>query len=276
MKTLSSSLKVIAFSGLAAVVSLVGVTPSFAIEDVRPEETNVQTTTETRREAATCSRITALATSGKRAVSEKRSELQTGFSQRIANVSTRQTDVDKKISDARTTATNTFEEKIKRLQAIDGLTTEQLGAIDTFKTDVEAAQLNRRTAVDNARSVYRTGLTTLVASNQQTLSGTTTTYQTAITAAFTIAAANCTPANVAATLATLQASIKSARESLKSQRTPDTNKEAIKALAVTRQAAIKSANDTFKTTIAALVVTLKAALPTITNTTEPATNSTNQ
>jgi hypothetical protein len=253
MKALSSTLQTIAFSGLAVIVSLVGVSPAFAVETETPGAT--------RTEAPTCSRIAILAKTGKEAVSGKRSELQTDFSKRLANVSTKQTEVDQKILDARTAATDKFEEKIKSLQAIEGLTTEQLAAIDTFKTDVEAAQLTRRTAVDDARAAYRTGLATLVASNQQTLSTATTAYQTAITAAFATAIANCTATNVAATLTTLKASIKSARDTLQAQRTPDTKKEAIKVLAATREAAIKSANETFKTTIAGLVVTFKAALP---------------
>ncbi len=265
MKATSSRFKAIVASVSTVVLSVFVVVPAFAVET---------TTGENRDTSATvCSRITTFAKTGKENLSEKRSTLQTDFSKRLSGIATKQTDVDKKVSEARLAAKTKFEEKIAKLEAKEDLTDVQKAAIETYKTEVQAAEVTRAAAIDDARAAYRTGLASLVTTNQQTLSSAVTTYQTAVSTALATATANCTEANATATLATLKASLKSAREVLNAKRTPDTNKAAIKQLATTRDAAIKAANEAFKTKVTALTVTLKAALQ-VTDT--PATDTTNQ
>lgn len=251
MKTISNLLKSAVMPGLATLLALLVVMPAFAIESPQTRQTT---------EPNICTRIATASKSGRATVSDKRTTLQTDFSNRLANLSTKQTEVDARVAAARDSATTKFEDKIKSLEAETGLTSVQLTAVGTFKTGVEAALTTRRAAVDDARAAYRTALVTQIATQQQELSGAVTAYQTAVTNAFAIAVADCTDTNAAATLATLKTSIKDARDTLNSARTPDTNKAAIKTLAATRDAAVKAANDTFRTTLKTLSTTLKTAL----------------
>lgn len=248
MKLVSNKRKLVVASVLSLAVALVGVTPLFA-----------QSTMQTNERAASCARITLLATSGKTAVSERRTSLQTNFTERLTNVSTTQTDIDQKISDARITAKTKFDEKIQSLQAQEDLTEVQSEAIDIYVEKVQEAEVIRKAAVDTARSTYRTALASTVAAQQQTLSTAATTYQTAVTAAFTTAQANCTDDNAAATLATLKENLQEARTAFAAARTPDATKESIKKLATTRREAVKTANEAFAKSVATYTATLKVA-----------------
>lgn len=249
MKLVSKKPKIVIASSLSLVVALVGVTPLFAQSPLQTNE----------RPAASCARITTLATSGKTAVSEKRTNLQTNFAERLTNVSTKQTGIDQKISDARITAKTRFDEKIQSLQAREDLTQVQSDALDIYVEKVQEAEVTRKAAVDTARSTYRTALANAVATQQQGLSTAATTYQTAVNTAFATAQANCTDANAAATLATLKEDLQEARETFSAARKPEASKEAIKALATTRDEAIKTANATFAKSVATYTETLKKA-----------------
>ncbi len=251
MKTISKSLKTLGLLSLTVVTAIAVTLPAFAVENTTPG---------TESGVATCARITALSSSGRSSVSEKRSTLQTDFSKRLTNISTKQTGIDTKISDGRENASTKFNEKIASLEAQTGLTGAQKDAIATFKAGVAEAITVRKTSVDDARSAYRTALASQISTQQQALSSAVTTYQAAVTSAFTTAVANCTADNVVTTFASLKAGLKTARETLTAARTPDASKDAIKALIETRNTAIKAANQTFKTTVKALAATLKSAL----------------
>lgn len=264
MKTISRIIKSTSLTGISAVMAIVIALPAFAVE-------NTTNTVKTETAVNVCTRIMALSTSSRSTLSQKRSDLQTDFSNRLTKLSTNQTDIDTKIADARTAVTTKFEDNIKSLEAKSGLTDVQKTAVETFKTNVEDAMTVRRAAVDSARSIYRTALASQISTHQQTLSNNVITYQTAVSTAFSTAVANCTDGSGSATMATLKATIKTARETLNASKTPDSSKTTIMALHETRSAAIKAANDTFTKTLSGLVTTVKTALSTA-----PTTDSTNK
>jgi hypothetical protein len=249
MKTISSIAKKTGLMAMSALMAVLVALPAFAVENTTDETST-----------SVCTRISNLSSTGRSSVSEKRSGLQTDFSNRLTRLSTKQTGIDTKIADGRTAVTTRFEDKVKTLEAKDGLTDEQKAAIATFKTGVEDAMTVRRMAVDDARSTYRTALVSQISTQQQSLSSAVTTYQAAVSAAFATAVANCTQSNSAATMATLKAALKTAREALNAAKTPDASKAAIQTLVQTRNATIKAANEEFKQTLTTLADTLKTLL----------------
>ena len=256
MKIVSNRVKTLLVSLLATLMTVFSFAPAFAVDTTSDTTTSV------------CTKIGTLSITSKTVVAGKITAMQTDFSNRLSTLSSNQTAIDAKIAADRSAASSKFDTTITSLKAESGLTATQSTAIDTFQAGVKAAELIRTTAVDNARSTYRTGLATQIATHQQNLSTAATAYQAAVTAAFTTATTNCTDANGAATLATLKASIKSARDALTTARSDAKVSAAIKALAATRDASIKSADDAFTKTLATLTATLKAALATT-----PSTNN---
>jgi hypothetical protein len=255
MKTISNMLKTMLLSSLSLMLGIFIITPAFAIDS-----TSKTGGTKPQEAANVCARILTLSTSSKDTISSKQGELQTDFSKRLTNVSSHQGEVDSKVITFRTNAAATFEDKIKSLEAESGLTDVQKAAIETYKTSVQSANSTREVAVDSARSAYRTGLATVIAKQQQTLSTASTTYQLTVDAAFTAAVGGCTASNGATVMSTLKTAIKSARMTLEATRTPDATKAAIQQLAATRDASIKAANSAFHTTLTGLTAALKAAL----------------
>lgn len=179
------------------------------------------------------------------------------FAKRIATINNRDTTVDPKVAAARAAAGVKFDESIAKLRAQSDLTTVQKKAIDTYESQMKAAEKVRETAVDAARTSYRTSLVGVVQQHQAALSAAATTFQSSVSTAFTTAIANCTSATAKSVLknsiASAKATFTTARESAKVS-------EQIKQLIQTRNTAIKTADTTFAKEAGTYSATLAAVL----------------
>ena len=135
-------------------------------------------------------------------------------------------------------------------------------AIAPYEVAVRNAVNLRRAAYDAARKAYRSGAQAAVTSHHTIVTAQLNTFQGSVNAAFSTATTSCAAtANQGPTIHTaLQTSLKSARETFRSSRKADTTVGSqIKQLAVTRQAAFKSADQIFKTSLTTARQALKQA-----------------
>lgn len=252
MKTTSNK-SILSMTGLALLLAALVASPSMAIVN------QMTTTKETKGSSATCAHITTLESTNQATIATRMAGMQGDFTKRLATITANKTDIDQKLAITRAAASAQFESKLKSLEAQTGLTQVQLQAISTYKTDIQQAEATREKAVDAARTTYRAALLAEVQIHQQDLSSAVTTYQTAVTAAFTTAVTNC---GDGAATASLKTTVKSARETLTAARHSDKVTTSIKQLATTRAAAIKTANEAFAISVGTYTTTLTTALQT--------------
>ena len=237
MKTTYKLLPVVAMT-----IATLIITPAFAVSD--NASSNGQNGSSSGS-SNMCTHLANLQTSGNNNVNAKITALQSQYSQQLAKIESDQASVQQNLLTTRISANNQFEEKITALEAIDGLTDEQLQAIETYAESMRTAEATRETAVDTAISDYKTGLESLVSDNQQSMTQAGETFRAAIASAFSVAVSNCSDeSNV---MTTLRASVKTARENFSSNRqgSGSTMSDDIQALRTTRNEAVKTANQTF-------------------------------
>lgn len=261
MKTIYKINKFLSLAVLALVLTVATSLPSFAVS------TNGNGGSDNSNGANFCTRVPNLRSSNENAVATKLKVMKADFSSQLSNISQqRKTTNDQKLATIRSEAQVGFEAQIKILEDKAGLTETQKTAIATFKTDMEQAQTTRKTAVNAARTTYRTALTETVQAHQSTLTNAANAYQTAVQTAFAAAKTDC--ANGPA-LGTLRTSIKTARQTLTASRANNQSRSNIQQLMQTRNTAIKTANQEFAKTAAALGGTLTEALKSTDTTTTP-------
>lgn len=189
-----------------------------------------------------CSTLSTAQTNYQTAASKRLETMNDDFAKRLSAISDRSTTIDPKVQDARDAAATKFNDAIATLKAQPDLTTAQQKAIDTYVTQMQAAEKTREGAVDAARSVYRAELIEVVQQHQTTLSAAVTTFQSSVSTAFTTAIGNCADANAKTTL---KSDLTTAKETFASARESSKVTEQIKQLMETRNAAIKDADVTF-------------------------------
>lgn len=249
MKANFNNLSAAAVTSLALVVTLVS--PAMAVPENAPQ--GLQST----NRSSVCTRLDNLGNSSIATISTHVTNLQAGFEARLSKISSNESSINQRITTAREKASSAFQERIQAMESKEGLTDTQIAAIETFKTNVEQAQQIRQTAVDSARSTYRTGLIDVVSANQQQIVQAANEYKVAAEAAFQNASENC--ANGEAT-SNLKAEIAAARQILTSARNGEELQAQIQQLRTTRNEAIKAANDAFKTSLATYKADLVATL----------------
>lgn len=204
-----------------------------------------------------CTRIDSAISMYQSRITDRRSTLTTNFATRLSKITDRKTTIEERVVAARQTAATVFEEKITKLKAIEGLSEDQLTAIETFHTAMLAAQSTRQSAVDQARADYQNGLQTIMSDRQDELSAAVLAYNTAVDTAFSTAKANCSSAGA---FVTLRSDLKSAKNELNSVRTETKSTDELKALTETRNTAIQLANSTFADTAKQNTDALRASL----------------
>lgn len=247
MKTLYNKLIVLGL--IVPIISLCVVSPVLAVE------TPVQ---EQGGSAAVCTRLQNYDKTVGENLSNQLTKVYTNFNDRSANIISKQSTIDQKLLGDRASAKTRFESKITELLAKEGLTDSQRQAIETFKTNVEAAMLTRQTAVDDARAAYRKALSDNVTEHQASLLKAVATYRAAVTAAFDDAKSSCSTGSQV--MATLRNAIKTARQNLDSARQDTRATADIATLIKTRNTAIQTANDTFKASVSQYRLELRTAL----------------
>lgn len=265
MKTISNSRKIAVLVGLAVTFAASSVSPAFAIEgSSRPATTDKESAAKTAKEtlsetkkAELCSRFANLGDSSRSTLQTKSTELKSDFAKRLADITSRQAAIDQKVVSTRANAAVEFDAKIEKLRTAAGTDQAKLTAIDAYVTSMKEAAKTRNAAVDAARTTYRTALSADITAHQQAISAAVAAYQAAVASAVATAKANCGDGTAAATL---KSAVKTAREALQSARKSDKVGSDVKALAATRNDAIKAANETFRASAKTNAETLAAAL----------------
>ena len=203
-----------------------------------------------------CAHIETLSSTNSANIATHIASMETDFASRMANIASRQAGVDQQSATFRASIASKFDLRIANLKKQTGLTAEQSAAIDTYATDMRAAEATREVAVDAARATYRTALSSAINAHQQTLKDAATTFETAVSTAFTTAQANCSAGKTA--VDTLKTSISTARQALTLTRQSNTISSNIQQLVITRNAAVKAADEAFGVSSKAYTATLKA------------------
>ena len=140
-------------------------------------------------------------------------------------------------------------------------TSAEQSAVATFGSTITTAIATRESANDSARATYRTAVTNLVTAQQSTVNGQAAAFKTTVEAAESTASDNCVTRPTDTTIrTTFQAALKSARTTYVGYRTSDGGLSTqVKALAATRDAAIKANDATFTVAQTAAETALKAA-----------------
>lgn len=251
MKQISRQHKLFALAGVMMLGAVLLTLPTYAQEPTQTENTTPLTS------ANLCDRIETVTSGINSRVSERRDTLRTNYTNRLTNLAATVTNIEDRLGVARQQVATSFEERITTLKNIEGLSDEQLAAIDTFQTDMIAADEVRQTTVDSARTDYRAALREIVSDRQDALAEAAATYSTALDAALKKAESNCSSASA---LTTLRADINAARNTFNEARQSTEVKEQLAELMQERNTAIKDANDAFRETAKQLSATLQSAL----------------
>jgi hypothetical protein len=222
-------------TGVASLLMvIVSTSPAMAIPDTTNRNNELP--------SIACNRITTLKNNSEKTIDTQLSNLETVFANQLSKITEKEATNDQKITTTRTAAKNQFEEKIQTILAQTGLTESQIQAINDYKNNIQTANVTRQSAVDAARSEYRTALSNTVSAQQQILTQSVKNYKTAVSTAFNNANTNCSQAGSSAEL---RLSVKTARESLTAARETSKSAAAIKQLSETRNTAIKQADKIF-------------------------------
>jgi hypothetical protein len=209
---------------------------------------------ETRSQA--CSTFSTAQTNYQTAATKRLEAMNEDFAKRLSAINDRSSTIDPKVQAARDAATAKFNDAIATLKAQPDLTAVQQKAIDTYATQMQAAEKTRESAVDAARSAYRTELIKVVQQHQAALSIAVAAFQSSVSTAFTTAISNCADANAKTALKT---DIASAKTTFASARESSIVTGQISQLMQARNTAIKNADATF----AKAVASYSAALATV-------------
>jgi hypothetical protein len=137
-------------------------------------------------------------------------------------------------------------------------TDAQKAAVQTYITTLTNAISTRESANAAARTTFRDGLTNLLTTQRSNITSQVATFTDAVNAAEAAAQSAC--ASDASPRTTFISAMKSARQAFETDRKGDSSLGTqVKALAATRDAAIKANNTAFKNTATAAATALKAA-----------------
>lgn len=254
MKTVSN--KVIIASIISSALLALSTLPVAAISDNASDNSQSGSGTGS---SATCTRISSLKNTNESGVAAKITTMQNNFTSNKLKLTENTAEVNQKLATARAAIKSQFEEKIQTMLSQTGLTDAQAQAINTYKIDMDQAEIVRETAVDAARNEYQLALINMVQSQQQNLINAANSYQTTVQAAFNTANTNCSDNN---SMSTLRSAVKTARQTLTTARETTQTMTTARQQTTTRNAAIKAANEAFAESVATYSATLTAALET--------------
>ncbi len=212
------------------------------------------------RQEKFCERFTENASN----ISSRLEERKGKFAERKENRMTRSEDNrtkrDENLATKRAEAKTRREAMYARLLEKADTDTEK-AAVEKFKTTTEAAVLARQTAVDKAIADFRSSVDSLIASRKDSMTNTGDTFKAAVDAAISQAKSDCAAGKDVKTVrSNFMSAMATAREGVQAKRqSTDKIGDDIKALAATRNAALKAAKETFHTAMVAARKELKAA-----------------
>lgn len=251
MKASSSNL---AAKAAAGALMLGVLAPSLALaEATAPATTAAGTKTFCARIADIDAKVLAGMGDRTRAYEAKKAE-------RTEKMATNRAERDQKLAATRTAWDQNRAERYAKLDE-RATTTAQKAAVATFKNELEAAVVARKTAIDAALVTYRNGLDQAIQARKTAIDGAQTTLKTSVTAALENAKTDCAADKDPKTVrVTALGAIKAARDAyattVKAQEKVGTT---LDALTNARNTAIKKAIDDAKAARERAVLKLKAA-----------------
>jgi hypothetical protein len=237
MKTTS---KVSRIAGVLLIPIVVATMPGMIANAVTPTK---KAEPDQRAGNAICVRITELKTTGGATLTSRITAMNNGFETRLAAFAARHKETDQKVLDLRTDHRTKFSDKIDALANKTNLPADQKAAIETYKTEMLAAETDREKAVDEARAAYREALLGKITKHQITLRDAAAVFHDTVTTALQTASDTCDKGSA---LQTLRSSVKTARTVFKEARDLSSVRDDVKGFMETRRDAVKTANEAFK------------------------------
>ena len=230
-------------------------TLSFAIE-AQPD--NQQPTT-TGGQSSFCRSLSDITTKTSGEISSRSGKLSSTRDTADKERSSDRSSVDAKLMADRKTWETKRDENFSKLESL-AKTPGQKAAVATYVKTIKNAIETRQMANDKAHTQYRTAVDALIAAHRSAVDTRVATFTNSVKTAVATAKATCAT-NPQTTAETFRASLKQARETFSAAKQEDAKLgPQIKALATTRDAAIKANNETMKQTVEAARTVLKTAL----------------
>jgi hypothetical protein len=259
---LNSKLSLRIISASASIALLATAAPAFAIT---PERANTTTTTGEKVATKTptqnfCTQLSTLSAK----LTTKQGDTETKLRQRKATTTQEQTDRKNKraqqLAEMRAKADAERASMYEQL-LVKATTSAQKQAVADFKVAIEAAVTARRTAVDAAIKAYWDGVASIMNARKEAVTNAGADLKTTVKKALDTAKSECDAGTAPATVRQNFANtLKAAKTELTNDRKAiDKAGTQIKALAETRNAAIKKAIDDFKKMAEKARATFKAA-----------------
>ena len=214
----------------------------------------------TTRTTAFCTNLPSTISKVNSSLSNLQSKLTTAWNNRNAQIATNDTKWDQALAADRAKWAAQRQNEFTELQA-KATTDAQKAAVQTYITALSDAINSRESANDQARATFRSGLTSLLASQQSTINSQVATFTGTVNAAEATAQSSCaaTPSDTSIRT-TFVSATRTARSAYNSDRKSDSGiGTQVKALAATRDAAIKANDTAFAATAKAEATALKAA-----------------
>jgi len=214
-------------------------------------------------EISFCSNLSTFSSTVNARLSMAQTNLNSRQTQRNSNVTNREAKRTKELTDLRA-AQDSERIAIYAKLGVKATTTSETQAVAEFKATIEAAVTVRRAAVNAAMDAYGAGLDSVLQARQAAVQTARQNLNASILAAITAAQKACSDGTASATVrANFAASVKAAQtQFITDRKAIDKAGPQIKALAKTRNAAVKKAMDDFHTAAENARVELKAAFST--------------
>jgi hypothetical protein len=208
-----------------------------------------------------CTNLAAHANAISTSLTDRSGKVTSAWSQQDQKLTTEWQQVDQKVAAGRQKADTDRNADFTKLEA-KAKTGAEKQAIQTYEAAVHGAVTTRRAAYDDARQAFRTGVQAAISGRHATVTSQLDIFQSSVNSAISTAEASCAsdPGSGPAIRQTLQASLKSARTTFQSDRKGDnTIGSQVKQLAATRDAAFKTADKVFQTSLSNARQTLQQA-----------------
>lgn len=233
-----------------------------ASESPRPERTNtVKPSSEQERGQKFCTDGSEVRTKLSDGVNKKSDDLKANFEKRSEMLSSKRTELIKKISDNRLKSDTGRTKRFSELEA-KAKTDTQKAAVKAYEAAVVAAVAKHRAAIDATDKVFLDGVISAVGTRQSNITAAAATYKAAVAAAIAKSKSSCAAGADAKTVRqTLAASLKAAQSNFSAARkATDKVRPNLDPLKEAHKAAIKQANADFRAAIKAAFDQLKLVL----------------
>ena len=220
--------------------------------------TKVTTTDPTSYFCTNVASKTATISSKRTGLSDKVTQAWTQRDQKLSNGWQQ---VDQNVTTDRQQADTKQASNFTKLEA-KATTDSEKQAVQTYESSIKSAVTIRRSAYDSARQTFRTGVQAAISTRRAVVTTQLDAFQSSVNVAINTAETSCsaTPADGPAIRLSFQSSLKTDRVTFQSDRKNDsTIGSQVKQLAATRDAAFKTANLVFPTTLQNAHLTLQQA-----------------